>query len=472
MSNLIRTISYLKRNGIKNTCYTIKERLDVKHLEQVQREIMNYEGARYFATPEREANAEEVRTQQFLHKFENNYLFSILVPAYETDERYLAEMIDSVMRQTYSKVELIIADASKSDKVKQAVSLYQKEELPLIHQEKKELGLSDADAYPCIRYVRLKKNDGISNNTNEALKYAEGEYIGLLDHDDVLTYDALYEMMIKLEGKPYRMIYSDEDKADGEMKRIHTPNVKPEFNFDLLLSNNYICHFTVLEANLLKKLGFRKEYDGAQDYDLFLRAAAEILGENFGVQSVQGGTGAAIGHIDKVLYHWRCHEGSTAANPESKRYAYEAGKRALHDFLDKIGIDAEAEHSDHLGFYKVDYAPPLWKSRPDIGAVCGKVIKGNKVIGGPILDGRVLFAGLLKRYSGYLNRADFMFDVDGMDERSTLFSPKYVQIFEQMDKEGKTLSFEEKQSYIKEQGDKLVYLPNFDEFRKKVETMS
>lgn len=440
MSNLIKTISFLKRNGIKNTFFTIKERLDKKNLEQIQLELKDYKGARYYASVERQEHEEETRHFQSQTNFKERYLFSILVPAYETDKQFLIEMIDSVMRQTYAKVELIIADASKSNNVKETVSEYEKETLSKLEQ--------DAEGYPCIRYIRLKENAGISQNTNAALAQARGDYIGLLDHDDVLTYDALYEMMVKLQEKPYAFLYSDEDKADGFMTRFHTPHIKPDINMQLLLSNNYICHFAVLKSDVIKKLQFRKEYDGAQDYDLFLRALLLVGEEN-------------IAHIDKILYHWRCHEASTAANPESKRYAYEAGKRALEEFLSKKGIAGSVEHSKHLGFYITRYDKTLFQRHEEIGAICGKVIHKGRVIGGPVLGGRVLFKGLLENYSGYMHRAHFMIEVDEMDERAASFSPKYRKLFKELEKEGKTLTFKQKEEYVKSQGDKLVYVPFF-----------
>ena len=172
-----------------------------------------------------------------------------------------------------------------------------------------------------IRYVRTAENKGMSENTNEALQYATGDYVGLLDHDDLLTPDALYEMAMTLQnaneqGIEAALVYSDEDKCDTEAKIYYEPHVKLGFNWDLLLSNNYICHFLAMKTELIKKLGFRKEYDGAQDFDLVLRATLEKDEKD------------EILHVEKILYHWRCHDLSTAANPQSKLYAYEAGKRA------------------------------------------------------------------------------------------------------------------------------------------------
>lgn len=464
MSNLTKTLSYLKRNGIKNTCDTILERLDSIHLEPIQRELQGFEGCLCYASKNREKNEESLRKEQMSRTFSNAYTFSILVPAYETKETYLVQMIDSVMRQTYAKVELIIADASKSNKVQRVVKEYQEKTLPFIKTGNKKYMLSYGDTFPRIQYIRLQSNDGISNNTNEALKVAEGDYIGLLDHDDALTYDALYEVMEELEKFPYEMIYTDEDKADGELQRFFEPNVKPSFNLEKLLSNNYICHFTLIKASLLKQLAFRKEYDGAQDYDLFLRVVSCLrkkYEEACRKEGIHNYLKHHIGHVDQIVYHWRCHEQSTASNPESKRYAYEAGKRALQDFCRENGIPALVEHSKHLGYYKLNMEANLWKVSEDIGAFCGKVINKNTVTAGPVVDGREILTGLKKAYSGYMNQGDFSLQVDEMVEEATCFHPKYAAFFGNLAKEGKEFSFSQKMDYIKSQGDVFVYLPDY-----------
>lgn len=492
MSNTLRTISYLKRNGIKNTCDTIRERLDRVHLEPIQRELAGYEGARFWSDSHRQAAAVTCRAHQSAHRFKKEYVFSILVPAYETKQQYLREMMDSVMCQTYSRVELIIADASESDKVLRTVQAYMEHELAALKgkagkpekagkkekQQDSEKYQAEADdkaeedpykeTYPSIRYIRLEKNDGIAANTNAALLAASGDYIGLIDHDDALTYDALYEIMEKLQEAPYELIYTDEDKADGRMEHFHAPHHKTGFNLPLLLSNNYICHFALLKAELMRELRFRPEYDGAQDYDLFLRAVTAIKKQKAGTERAGDGGWdpdfwrSKIAHVDKILYHWRCHENSTADNPESKRYAYEAGKRAVEDFCRQQHMDVWVEHSMHLGFYLLKSDVSVWEIYPNVGAVCGRVFARRKVIGGPSLDGRELFSGLLKGYSGYLNRADFPIWVDAMDERAALFHPKYEEIFHEMETGGKPLSFEQKMEYVKRQGEAFLYVPWFD----------
>ena len=419
--NIKKTINFFKRNGIRKTFYTVLERYTQKE-------------AYAYVKPEKNALDEQRE-----YRFEVKDKFSILVPTYETKETYLREMIDSVLNQTYSELELIIADASKSDCVETVIKTY---------TDKR------------IVYKRLAENQGISANTNEALKLAAGEYIGLLDHDDLLTEDALFEMAKAIEkgkksGIEIKMLYSDEDKCDGEGKNFFEPHRKPHLNLDLLLSNNYICHFLVMKKELMTELMFDKEYDGAQDFDFVLRATSYVNKE------AKQGKNVSVCHVNKVLYHWRCHEQSTASNPESKRYAYEAGKRALQDFCRENGIPALVEHSKHLGYYKLNMEANLWKVSEDIGAFCGKVINKNTVTGGPVVDGREILTGLKKAYSGYMNQGDFSLQVDEMVEEATCFHPKYAAFFGNLAKEGKEFSFSQKMDYIKSQGDVFVYLPDY-----------
>lgn len=290
---------------------------------------------------------------------------------------------------------------------------------------------------------------------------ATGDYIGLLDHDDVLLSDALFHVRCKLEEGDYELLYSDEDKSDGEMAHFFEPHFKPDFNLDYLLSNNYICHFLVMKAELMKKLGFRREYDGAQDYDLVLRAVGELLFREGGREK--------IAHIPKVLYHWRCHESSTASNPESKRYAYEAGKCAVEDFLRtymKLGKEqAQVNHTSHLGFYKVTYHPAVFQVRPEVAAICGKVVEKGKVTVGPawyMEQGKLsLFAGLKAAYGGYMHRAEMIMQVDEMPKEAVCWNEKYRELFKRSEAEGKRLSFQEKQRIAREKGDIFLYVPDF-----------
>jgi len=413
-ANLKKTYYYCKKNGITDTYYALRERLYART------------SPLYMAGYDYVPVSEEELQKQRETVFENAIKFSILVPMYETKPEFAREMIDSVLSQTYTNWELILADASKTDLVKDVVSGADGSASSMDN-----VYASDSR----IRYVRIAENKGISENTNEALKYATGDYIGLLDHDDLLTPDALYEMVLAIQsaeknGKTVAFAYSDEDKCDAEAKRYYEPHVKSGFNLDLLFSNNYICHFLVMKADLMKKTGFRKEYDGAQDFDLILRAflhkepTDEIL------------------HVNKVLYHWRCHESSTAANPQSKLYAYEAGKRAVESALEEYlttmhdgnitkvdrmlyvnDIPVRVVHTKHNGFYRVEYgkgtAEDIFKVRKDIGVIAGPVIDNNKITSGIIeKDGTCPYAGLPAKFSGYIHRLALQQSPECVDVRN------------------------------------------------------
>lgn len=391
ISNLKKTYYYLKKNGLKKAFYAAKERL-------VQEMYTDYH---YIMPSEEELQLQQIKGESY------SYQFSILVPAYETDPLYLREMIDSVLNQTYTKLELVIADASASDKVERVIE-----------------GYDDTR----IKYIRLKENKGISANTNAALERAEGDYIGLLDHDDILTPDALFEMADAINrkeeaGEQAFMLYTDEDKGNGECTVFYEPHFKQDFNIDLLLSNNYICHFLVMKSELIKKLKFRPSYDGAQDYDLVLRAMEEL--------HYKGSQRKTIIHIAKVLYHWRCHAQSTAENPESKRYAYDAGRHALEDFIRCRGWKGRVLDSLHLGFYKVEYENGILTQRPEVGVVGGLLLNEHKRIMGGAYDeiGNVLFEGLRKGYSGYMHRASLSQEVFAVDIRCMMIRQELVTLF-------------------------------------------
>ena len=374
-NNIRRTVSYIRKNGAADGLYAALERIGEKRRDSYVYKPLSKEEAKQ-QKEEAEGLGKAV-------------CFSILVPAFETKELYMRQLIESVLAQTWENWELVIADASASDRVEKTVREYQ-------------------DAR--IRYVRLSKNRGISGNSNEALKAVTGSYTGLLDHDDLLTQDALFEMARALfqerqAGREPVFLYSDEDKTDPEGRRFYEPHFKTDFNPDLLLSNNYICHFLVARTGLLKETGFRALYDGAQDYDLILRL-------------LKGAEPSAVVHLSKVLYHWRCHEQSTAENPASKQYAYEAGRRAVSDYCEGRGWDVEIRHEKHLGFYRVEYRGELFRIREDIGAVGGRLLRRGKVAGGAYrADGTLLYGGLCRRFSGYMHRAVLMQDVAALDIR-------------------------------------------------------
>lgn len=252
-------------------------------------------------------------------------LFSIVIPVYRTPEKYLREMIDSIREQTYKNWELCVADGSpKGQSVEKILKRY--------------AGLDSR-----IRYQVIGENLGIAGNTNKALDMAGGDYVVFADHDDRMTPDALYECARMLDKNPdCDVLYSDEDKLDMDGKALFDPHFKPDFNPDLLCSVNYICHLFVVKKSLLDQVGgFRAEFDGAQDYDFIFRCTEQAK---------------KICHVPKVLYHWRCHQDSTASNPKSKLYAFEAGSRAIMAHYERVGIQAEkVEKGVDYGIYHTKF---------------------------------------------------------------------------------------------------------------------
>lgn len=263
---------------------------------------------------------EELERQRNTH-FDYEPRLSIVIPVYKTPERYLQEMLDSIVNQTYSKWEVCIADGSpRGESRERLIKRY-------------------ADRDTRFKYVILGENKGISGNTNAAMDMAQGDFLVLADHDDTLTPDALFECVKAMNEDPlYDVIYSDEDKLDMDGQALFDPHFKPDFNPDLLTSVNYICHLFVVNRNLVEVIGgFRQEFDGAQDYDFIFRCTEQAR---------------KVHHIPKVLYHWRCHMNSTASNPESKMYAFEAGARAIKAHYDRMGIAVDSvEKGVDYGIY-------------------------------------------------------------------------------------------------------------------------
>ncbi len=270
--------------------------------------------------------------QQKKSRFVYNPKISIVVSLYNTPIKYLKKMISTVQEQSYTNWELCMADGSENDISEKYI--------------KKE--------YKCdsrIHYKRLKNNYGIAENTNEAIRLSTGDYIGFYDHDDFLEKNALFEIVKVLQGNFYDVIYTDEDKYDDATKTFCDPHFKPDFNYNLFCSHNYITHFFVVRKEILDKTqGLKKEYDGAQDYDLMFRIF-EITKN--------------IYHLPKILYHWRMHSSSTALDPESKIYCYEAGKRAIEDHYKRKKLNAKVKMLPKPYFgcyetiYEVSYKEPL-----------------------------------------------------------------------------------------------------------------
>ena len=315
--NIQKGLRYLKHFGVKEFFVRLSDRLEPEEVPY----------GPWFAG---HRATEEEQKRQRARKFADPVTFSIAVPLYRTPERYLREMIASVQAQTYPHWELCLANGSpKEERLRKLLEEYAAED-------------------PRICVKQLSENAGIAGNTNAALAMATGEYVGLLDHDDLLEPDALFQVMSALDEARQRkqplpeLLYTDEDKISGDGGEYFQPNLKPDFNPDLLRSNNYICHFLVVSRGLLEKVGgFDRQYDGAQDYDFILRCTEQANG---------------ICHIPKVLYHWRTHAQSTADNPISKQYAYDAGARAIEAHLKRVGLTGTVERKKDFGFYRVRYA--------------------------------------------------------------------------------------------------------------------
>ena len=343
--NTKRVTDYLNRNGIKSTYYAVRQHISDGRVDrEYDRE---YKGAQAGGVID-----EKALKRQSGNCLPYKPLISILVPTYRPEDRYFREMLRSVKAQTYPYFELLLGTGG-----------------------------------------------GISENTNAALEEAKGDYIALLDQDDFIEPDALYRIALEI-NMDAKLIYTDEDKYDTEKDCYLRPFRKPDFDMDLLLSNNYVCHFLVVRKDIAKKAGgFRSEYDGAQDHDFILRCA-ELLKPD------------EIAHVRRILYHWRIHKGSTAGDPGEKDYAHAAGKKAIEDYLKRNGKEAIVSETEHRGFYRVEYYSdsvnedayrmylgkgirPMNKgfearmrayleANPDVGAIGGRVID---------IMGRVISAG-------------------------------------------------------------------------------
>ncbi|MEH2956025.1 glycosyltransferase family 2 protein [Candidatus Merdisoma sp. JLR.KK011] len=272
-----------------------------------ERKNMKRHGTASFPTPE---EAKSQRETVFEHKVK----FSILVPLYNTPEKFLTDMLDSVKNQTYENWELCLADGSDHEHayVGEICAKYKAEDSRIV-------------------YHVLDHNYGISGNTNECLKLASGDYIGLFDHDDILHPAALFEYAKAINETGADYIYCDEITFEGDsIDHMIVLHFKPDFAIDNLRGNNYICHFSAFSRELLDEAGvFRSAYDGSQDHDMILRLTAKAR---------------KVYHVPKALYYWRSHKASVAQDINAKTYAVDAAKRAVHDhILDVYGMDAKVE---------------------------------------------------------------------------------------------------------------------------------
>lgn len=263
---------------------------------------------------------ELMRQEKMIWK-ENSPKFSIAIPLYKTKDKYLKELIESLLSQTYKKFEVCFADASPNKYLEEKIKEYSKNDKRFL-------------------YKHLDNNIGIAENQNEAILMGDGEFTMFVDHDDILTPDALYEFACRIEQVPETdIIYSDEDKLD-ENNILYDPHFKPDFNMELLHSQNYISHLTAVRSDYLKSNGLLDgNYNGCQDFELLLRLYPSAR---------------KIEHIPKVLYHWRAHRDSTASNPDSKVYAFENGIKAVRDMWKRTYPNIQIEKVEHglsLGAY-------------------------------------------------------------------------------------------------------------------------
>lgn len=317
-----RAIEFYKKNGffktIKKILSKIRNRIftSSKQIKLDKQENENYK----IWIKNNEPDDKEIEEQRN-YKFEYEPKISIIVPMYNTKEKYLKELIDSIINQTYKNWELCLSDGSdeKKDYVERLVNVDER-----------------------IKYKFLNANKGISENSNEALKLATGDYIALLDHDDILPAFSLFEVVKTINtDKEAEFIYTDEDKLLEEKENRMGPHFKQDYAPDTFMSYNYICHFSIFKKNLMERIGgFRKEFDGSQDYDIIFRATEQAN---------------RIIHIPKILYHWRINENSVALSAEAKPYAYEAAKKAIKAHLNRIGLKANVEDTRIIGLYKVNY---------------------------------------------------------------------------------------------------------------------
>lgn len=299
-----------KENGLRYTWRKVKNKM---HHRQEYSEIAKKP---LFTEAELDAQRKE--------KFPRDIKFSIVVPLFNTPEKFLREMIQSVLDQTYSNWELCMADGSDKDhaNVGKICRQYMKKDAR-------------------IKYRKLERNLGISGNTNACLEMATGEYIGLFDHDDLLHPAALHEVMLAICKQNADFIYTDENTFHEKPKDAFCPHFKPDYAPDTLRTNNYICHFTVFKSSLLGKTGgFRSQFDGSQDFDMVLRLTEQA---------------EKIVHIPEILYYWRAHQNSVAQAIEAKPYVIEAAKGAIAEHLERVGLKGTVEDCIVPSMYRIRY---------------------------------------------------------------------------------------------------------------------
>lgn len=309
-----RTLVYLKKNGLRATVYRVLKGagpmpVDKRKLKKITED--------YYISAQR-------REQEENAQFPKDIKFSVLVPLYNTPDSFLKAMIESVQAQTYKNWELCLADGSDKE-----------------HSFVGKICKKYADGDKRIKYEKLERNLGISENTNACIRMATGEYIALFDHDDLLHPSALYEVMRAICEHGADFIYTDENTFSEEPRDAYNPHFKPDFSPDTLRSYNYICHLSAFSRELLDSVGyFRSEYDGSQDYDLILRLTEKAK---------------KVFHIRKILYYWRAHKNSVAQDVGAKPYTVTAAKKALAAHLERCGLKGEVLDSSVPTTYHIKY---------------------------------------------------------------------------------------------------------------------
>lgn len=309
-----RTLVYLKKNGLRATVYRVLKGAGPMPVDK--RKFKKIAEGYYISAQRRE--------QEENAQFPKDIKFSVLVPLYNTPDSFLKAMIESVQAQTYKNWELCLADGSDKE-----------------HSFVGEICKKYAGKDERIKYEKLEKNLGISENTNACIRMATGEYIALFDHDDLLHPSALYEVMRAICEHGADFIYTDENTFSEKPRDAYNPHFKPDFSPDTLRSYNYICHLSVFSRELLDSVGyFRSEYDGSQDYDLILRLTEKAK---------------KVFHIRKILYYWRAHKNSVAQDVGAKPYTVTAAKKALAAHLERCGLKGEVLDSSVPTTYHIKY---------------------------------------------------------------------------------------------------------------------
>lgn len=300
----MKLIGSIKEYGLLNFIYRLSEKIQEKYIQTNDIPYIN-------------------KIENYNFDIMHKPMISIVVPIYNTPRVFLEEMIESVLNQTYDNFQLCLLNGgSTNDEIDAIIRNY---------------ALRDNR----ITYLRQEVNEGIAKNTNNAIQMAKGEFIALLDHDDLLTEDALMECIKVINQLNPDIIYSDEDKVSSDGGRFLQPHFKPDWSPDTLKSYNYICHLLVVRSEVLRKVNlFREGVDGSQDYDLILRLSMLTN---------------SIVHIPKILYHWRINENSTAGNSLNKSYAFYAGKKALENYFNEIEITAAISKGSFPGSYDIKY---------------------------------------------------------------------------------------------------------------------